>query len=115
MEWYLKVLKKYSVFSGRAHRKEYWMFILFNVIVGFCLGILEGLLGLASNGDQGVLGLIYNLAVFIPGLAVGVRRMHDIDRSGWWILFPIVNLVFAIKKGTVGPNKFGPDPKTNEQ
>ncbi len=111
MQWYLRVWKKYAVFSGRAHRTEYWMFVLFNVIVSFCIGIIEGLLGIAQNTDQSILGNIYALAVLIPSIAVGVRRMHDIDRSGWWLLLPIVNLVFAATKGTEGENRFGPPPK----
>ena len=87
------------------------MFVLFNVIVSFCIGIIEGLLGIAQNTDQSILGNIYALAVLIPSIAVGVRRMHDIDRSGWWLLLPIVNLVFAATKGTEGENRFGPPPK----
>ncbi len=111
MKWYLKVWKKYAVFSGRAHRTEYWMFALFNFIIAFVLGILEGILGIATDTDQSVLATIYQLAILIPSIAVGVRRMHDIDRSGWWLLVPIVNLVFSITKGTEGENRFGPAPK----
>ena len=115
MDWYVKVLKNYAVFNGRARRKEYWMFVLFNLIISFCLGILEGILGLASNTDQSILGTIYSLAVLIPSIAVGIRRMHDVDRSGWWIICPIVNLVFAVTDGTTGPNQYGPDPKASER
>ena len=109
MNWYLGVLKKYAVFSGRARRKEYWMFFLFNMIIAFVLGFVEGLMGGPGN-----VGNIYSLAVLVPGIAVGVRRMHDTDHSGWWLLLPIVNLVFACTEGTKGENRFGGDPKATE-
>jgi uncharacterized membrane protein YhaH (DUF805 family) len=109
MNWYLAVLRKYAVFNGRARRKEYWMFVLFNVIIAFVLGFVLGLAG-AGDGGQVIIN-IYSLAVLIPSIAVGVRRMHDTDHSGWWILLPIVNLVFACTEGTPGPNRFGPNPK----
>lgn len=111
MKWYIKVLKKYAVFSGRAHRTEYWMFVLFNVIIGFILGIIEGILGIGTNTDQSVLSLIYQLAILIPSIAVGVRRMHDTNHSGWWLLVPIVNFIFAITEGTKEENRFGSVPK----
>lgn len=110
MGWYLAVLKKYAVFSGRARRKEYWMFVLFNLVFSFLLGFTDGLLGLIGESGYGLLSSIYSLAVLIPSIAAGVRRMHDTDHSGWWLLFPIVNLLFAVRDGT-GPNRFGPDPK----
>lgn len=109
MEWYLGVLKKYAEFSGRARRKEYWMFVLFNTIICFVLGFIAGLAG--PHSGLGVLVNIYQLAVLIPSIAVGVRRMHDTDHSGWWIIVPIVNLVFACTEGTTGDNRFGYDPK----
>jgi uncharacterized membrane protein YhaH (DUF805 family) len=108
MEWYLRVLQMYTVFEGRARRTEYWMFFLFNLIIGFVLGFIEGVVG-----GPGVLGIIYSLAVLIPAIAVGVRRMHDTNHSGWWILFPIVNLIFALTDGTKGDNRFGSDPKAS--
>jgi uncharacterized membrane protein YhaH (DUF805 family) len=113
MNWYLAVLKKYAVFSGRARRKEYWMFVLFNVIIAFCLGLVLGFTGAGVRG-QLIINL-YQLAILIPSIAVGVRRMHDSDHSGWWILLPIVNLVFACIDGTAGPNRFGPNPKQEPQ
>jgi uncharacterized membrane protein YhaH (DUF805 family) len=106
MNWYIEVLKKYAVFDGRARRKEYWMFFLFNFIIAFALGFFAGLAGLPAFVAQ-----IYSLAVLIPAIAVGIRRMHDTDHSGWWLLFPIVNLIFAVTEGTRGDNRFGPDPK----
>lgn len=110
MSWYLAVLKKYAVFSGRARRKEYWMFVLFNMIIAFVLGFVEGLVG-----SPGIISNIYSLAILIPAIAVGVRRMHDTDHSGWWLLFPIVNLVLACTEGTRSDNRFGVDPKAGVQ
>lgn len=111
MNWYLGVWKKYATFQGRARRKEYWMFYLFNVIFSFLLGFVDGTLGLTGDSGYGPLGGLYSLAVLIPAIAVGVRRMHDTGRSGWWLLVPFVNLVFAVSDGTQGANKYGPDPK----
>ncbi|NJL46768.1 MAG: DUF805 domain-containing protein [Leptolyngbyaceae cyanobacterium SM2_5_2] len=111
MKWYVQVLKKYAVFSGRAHRTEFWMFFLFNFIISFGLGLIEVILGEVTNTNQSVLSTIYSLAVLIPNLAVGVRRMHDTDHSGWWLIVPVVNLVFAVTKGTEGENRFGPPPQ----
>lgn len=112
MKWYLEVLKKYATISGRARRKEYWMFLLVNIIISFAVGFIFGLIGRVT-GHPGIaqLGQIYSLAVLIPGIAVGVRRMHDVGRSGWWFAVPVVNLVFACTRGTRGENQFGPDPK----
>lgn len=111
MSWYLGVLKKYAVFGGRARRKEYWMFILFNIIIAFVLGFVSGLLDVAPQTTH-ALGTIYQLGVLIPAIAVGVRRMHDTEHSGWWLLFPVVNLILAVREGQRGGNRFGPDPKT---
>jgi uncharacterized membrane protein YhaH (DUF805 family) len=105
MTWYIEVLKKYAIFQGRARRKEYWMFFLFNMIIAFALGFVGGML------KTRVLSSLYSLAVLVPAIAVGVRRMHDTDHSGWWLLLPIVNLVFACTDGTPGPNQYGPNPK----
>lgn len=114
MQWYLEVLKKYVEFKGRARRKEYWFFMLFNVIISFVLGVIDGVIGM----DIGILGAIYSLGVFLPSLAVTVRRLHDTDRSGWWILIglipligAIVLLVFMCLDGNRGDNRFGADPK----
>ena len=115
MNWYLEVLKKYGVFTGRARRKEYWMFFLINIIIAIGLGFIEGILGIALNTDRSVLATIYQLAVLIPTIAVSVRRMHDTDHSGWWLCVPIVNLIFALSEGTKGENRFGPDPKAMPQ
>ncbi len=119
MNWYLTVLKKYTVFSGRARRKEFWMFTLFNMIIAFILGALDGALGFAvSPANIGILGGIYSLAVLIPSIAVMTRRLHDINKSGWWqliIFVPfigvIVLIVFACLEGHPGENRFGANPK----
>jgi uncharacterized membrane protein YhaH (DUF805 family) len=119
MNWYLEVLKKYAVFNGRARRKEYWMFLLFNILISIVLGIVDVTLGLmVADGAIGMLGLIYGLAVLLPGIGVAIRRLHDTNRSGWWLLIAfipfigvIVLLVFMVLPGTVGSNDHGPDPK----
>ncbi|MFC0676549.1 DUF805 domain-containing protein [Lysobacter korlensis] len=122
MDWYLKVLKQYFDFSGRARRKEYWMFLLFSVIVSIVLGIVDVMAGLTMlGGTMGTLGSIYALAIIIPSLAVGARRLHDIDRSGWWMLIgliPVIGFIVLIvwyaSEGTRGDNRFGADPKAGD-
>lgn len=112
MEWYLEVLKKYADFSGRARRKEYWMFTLVNFIIMVLLVILEGLLGIV-----GVISGLYSLAVLIPTIAVAVRRLHDTGRSGWWFLLVfiplagLILLVFFILSGDDEENDYGISPK----
>ena len=105
MNYYFEVLKKYAVFDGRARRKEYWMFVLFNFIIGFILGVIEGI----TKTDW--LTHIYQLAILIPSIAVGIRRMHDVNKSGWYLLIPIYNLILLIREGTKGDNKYGSEPK----
>ena len=116
MKWYLEVLKKYAVFQGRARRKEYWYFSLFNLIFILLLTWIDALSNSNPN-DVGPLPLIYLLAMLIPSLAVTVRRLHDINKSGWWILLyfipvlgDIVLFIFTVLKGTPGDNRYGPDP-----
>ena len=119
MNRYLKVLKQYADFSGRARRSEYWYFALFNVIFAICAMILDNVLGLAFAGiGYGPLYLIYALATFIPGVAVAVRRLHDVSKSGWMyfiILIPIIGaiwlLVLLFTESQQGENKWGPNPK----
>lgn len=114
MNWYIEVLKKYVVFSGRARRTEYWMFMLFSIIATIILNVLDAMLGLAP-----LLAFIYGLAVLLPSLAVGVRRLHDTNRSGWWMLLaliPLLNivlLVFMCFEGEQRENRFGADPKAS--
>ena len=119
MNWYLGVLKQYATFEGRARRKEYWYFVLFYVLVYLVLAAVDGLTG-TYNADAGVglLSGLYVLATFLPSLAVTVRRLHDTDRSGWWVLInvvPIIGgivlLVFMCLDSQPGANRFGPNPK----
>lgn len=121
MEWMLMPLKRYADFQGRSRRKEYWMFFLGYLIVAVLLGVIGGVFGSAGEGASGlflVLFGIFVLAIFIPALAVQVRRFHDQDRSGWFVLLNfipyvggLIVLVFMVLEGTRGPNRFGPDPK----
>ncbi len=118
MSWYLEVLKKYAVFSGRARRTEYWMFLLGNVVIALVLGVIEGIVGVALDSDLSLLSTVYSLAVLIPSLAVSVRRLHDTSRSGWWLLLglvPIIGvivlLVFMVQDSHPGDNQYGPNPK----
>jgi uncharacterized membrane protein YhaH (DUF805 family) len=120
MQWYLHVLRQYTVFTGRARRTEYWMFTLVSVIIAIVLAVLDNLLGLAVIPGTGVLGLIYSLAVLLPSLGVSIRRLHDTGRTGWWLLIGLIPLVGAIvlivflaTPGAVGSNSYGPDPKAS--
>ena len=114
MNWYISVLKQYAVFSGRARRTEYWMFVLCNVIVMLLLGMMDKLIG----GDNELISSIYSLAVLLPSLAVAARRLHDTDRSAWWLLLGLIPIIgtlvliyFMVCNGQQGPNRFGDDPK----
>lgn len=118
MHWYLEVLKKYAVFSGRARRKEYWMFVLINILVALLLGLIEGIAGIAPETTESVLATLYSLAVLLPSIAVGARRLHDTGRSGWWLLIGIVPLIgalvlliFFVQDSEPGANQYGPNPK----
>lgn len=108
MKWYLQVLKKYAVFNGRARRSEFWYFVLFNIIIQIILSIVGLQLGIPSVEN------IYSLAVLLPSVAVGVRRMHDINKSGWFYLIPFYNLYLCCLDGTAGENRYGRDPKRPE-
>jgi uncharacterized membrane protein YhaH (DUF805 family) len=110
MEWYIKVLKNYAGFDGRASRQEYWMFVLFNILISIGISIVSNVLRSITKTDQNILGLIYNLAVLVPSIAVAIRRMHDTGRSGWWSIVPIAGLIFAIEAGSPEANKYGPSP-----
>jgi len=109
---------KYATFSGRAPRSEFWWFFLFLLLGNILFSIIDGVIFGTIEGQQiTVLGAIFSLAVILPSIAVGVRRLHDKDMSGWWyllVLIPILGalvlLFFFVQKGTDGPNRFGPDP-----
>lgn len=119
MDWYLAVLKNYAQFSGRARRKEYWYFALFNLIFSGVLSFVDGLTGTWDpEYGVGLLSTIYSLAVLIPSIAVGVRRLHDTGRSAWWLLIlllpfigVIIFLVFMVLDSEVGDNQYGASPK----
>jgi len=120
MEWALLPLKRYAEFSGRSRRKEYWLFVLLLIPIYIAAMAIDFVIGLNTVvvGLYGPFYLLTALALLVPSIAVGVRRLHDIDKSGWWLLITlipligaIVLLVFACTAGTAGPNRFGPDPK----
>ena len=108
MNGYIETLKKYVVFSGRATRREFWMFVLINFVIGFVLSFVTGLID--PKGGLSIVGTIFQLATLLPSIAVGVRRMHDTNRPGWWIIVPIMDIIYAIQEGTKGDNTYGPDP-----
>ncbi len=122
MNWYLKCLRQYFDLEGRARRKEYWMFTLFNVIFAIVLRFLDDLFGtVSSDGRIGLFGGIYIIAVLIPSLAVSVRRLHDIGKSGWYYLIglipivgPLILLVWFCTEGERNSNGWGEDPKMGE-
>ena len=108
MEWYLKVVRdNYANFKGRASRQEYWMFYLFNALFAFTLSMIEGFTGIFGNNDESILANIYSLAVAIPSIAVGVRRMHDVGKSGWFLLIPIYNFILLVTDSESGENQYG--------
>lgn len=115
LEWYIKVLKNYVGFTGRARRKEYWMFFLINFIISLVLSALGKIDGIGSLFTA-LYGL-YNLAIFLPSIAVGVRRLHDIGKSGKWLLIALtcIGVIWLIvlfaTEGNRGENAYGPDPK----
>ena len=112
MQWFMEVLKKYAVFEGRARRSEYWYFFLFYILFYIGIVIIETMLGIAGpTGDGGILSWIYSLGMLVPSLAVAVRRVHDVGKSGWFILIPIYNFILMVTPGEVGENEYGPDPK----
>ena len=113
MEWYLGVFKKFAVFEGRSRRQEYWMFVLFNFIAMFVLSVVDGMI----FGTQLLSGL-YSLAVLVPAIALSVRRLHDIGKSGLWMLLALIPFlgwlalfVFSVMDSEPGSNAYGPNPK----
>lgn len=119
MSWFLAALKKYADFSGRAQRSEYWFFVLFYILIDILLIIVDRMTGSFSAGaGMGLLSGLFSLAMIIPSLAVSVRRLHDTDRSGWWLLIAlvpligaIVLLVFYVQDSQPDENRFGANPK----
>lgn len=119
MNWFIGALKKYATFSGRAQRAEYWYFILFYTLIYIGLAIIDSVTGtLSAETGMGLLSGIYSLAILLPSLAVGARRLHDIGKSGWWLLIGIIPLIgviiliiFLVKDSEPSENAYGPNPK----
>ena len=121
IDWAMRPLTKYANFSDRAPRAEYWWFYLLFMVVYLIATIVDSFIG-AVAGPYGILTIVISLGLLIPSLAAGVRRLHDTDRSGWWLLIvlipligAIVLLVFLVSEGTKGENRFGVDPYASEQ
>ena len=122
IDWALRPLTKYADFSDRAPRAEYWWFYLLTIVASLVAMIVDSVIGTGGTlGSYGILTLLVTLGLLIPSLAAGVRRLHDTDRSGWWLLIVlvplvgvIVLLVFFVFEGTRGDNRFGRDPYAAE-
>lgn len=115
MHWYLDVIRRYADFNGRANRPEFWWYQLINLIIYVAILLVVTVAVGYSTGR--IVASLYSLAVLLPGLGVGIRRLHDTDRSGWWIVIgiipvigAIVLIVFTASAGTPGPNRYGPSP-----
>ena len=119
MNWYLEVLRKYAVFKGRSRRKEYWYFILFSILISIVLAVIDTVTGtFSAEYRMGLLGSIYLLAILMPYIAVTVRRLHDQNGTGWWMLFflvpfygPIALVVLMLQDSNSGENRYGLNPK----
>ncbi|MBS1646551.1 MAG: DUF805 domain-containing protein [Bacteroidetes bacterium] len=99
-QYYLHVLKNYAQFDGRARRSEFWYYALFSLIISIILEIISP-----------TLDRVYAVATLVPSIAVGIRRMHDVNKSGWFILIPIYNIILYCTPGDAGSNEYGADPK----
>jgi len=121
MKWYFKVLTKYAVFAGRARRKEFWTFFLVNLLIIFSLRGIDILLGTWNRvSHSGLLSVIFEFAILIPTIAVSIRRLHDTNRTGWWILIHFIPLIgwipfyiFMGENSQPSENRYGPDPKAD--
>jgi uncharacterized membrane protein YhaH (DUF805 family) len=102
MHYFIEALREYATFDGRSGRKAFWMFILFNILISAAVGIVERMVGFRQG-----LSNLYSLVILVPSLAVSVRRMHDVGKSGWYILVPLYNLVLYCRKGDAGINQYG--------
>jgi uncharacterized membrane protein YhaH (DUF805 family) len=110
MEWMLLPYKRYFDFSGRSRRKEYWMFFLLSMIVNIVTNVLASVGGAVAM-IGGAISVVFFLGSIVPAVALAIRRAHDTDKSGWFMLIPIYNLVLAVTEGNKGSNRFGQDPK----
>lgn len=119
MDWYLKVINNYRDFNGRARRKEYWMFVLYNIMFSLVAMVLDNIFGIAWGSlGYGPLYTIYGLVIIIPNLAVLIRRLHDIGKSGWMLLVALIPFVgvfwllfLLVTDGVPGENQYGENPK----
>lgn len=126
-QWMTEPLRRYAEFSGRSRRKEYWWFALFGGLIGIVLSIVDLTLGgtdalanaLAGAG-VGPFGGLFALAMIVPNLAVSFRRLHDLDKSAWWVLLGLIPIIgglillfWFVQRGTIGSNRFGADPVTD--
>jgi uncharacterized membrane protein YhaH (DUF805 family) len=106
-----KCINNYANFNGRARRSEYWWFFLFTTLLSIVSTVIDTTMLGKGIEDIGIVNTIVSLAFLIPSIAVGVRRMHDVGKSGWFLLIPIYNLVLACTNGEAGSNEYGSDPK----
>lgn len=102
------VFKKFTDFNGRASRAEFWTFFLFNIILSYAITL--GLGAILGQVIASILNLIVSLVLLLPGIAVAIRRMHDVNKSGWYLLIPIYSLILALTEGDKSVNNYGPDP-----
>lgn len=116
MNYYLEVLKKYTVFTGRASRSEYWYFVLFNSLISLGVNIF---FGIAGDRMGAAFGMLYGLFVLLPSVGVSIRRLHDTNKNGWnllWPLLPIIGsiwlLILMVRDSDAVDNQYGPNPKT---
>lgn len=114
-QWYIKCIRQFADFKGRARRKEFWMFALVNFVVSLVITIVGSIIGTT------LLSTIYSLAILLPSLGVGVRRLHDVGKSGWYMLaslIPVIGwiwlLILAAQDSQPGDNQWGPNPKSEE-
>lgn len=113
-KWYMEALNKYVEFSGRSRRKELWTFVLVNLVISISLSVLDAIIGMGI----GFIGTLFSLAIFLPSIAVGVRRLHDIGKEGWWLLVGLIPLIgwivliyFYVQDSEPGSNVYGANPK----
>lgn len=107
---YIHSIKNYIEFDGRASRREFWNFMIFNWVIYFFLVLFEVFVGINPTGEDGVFSVLFSLFTIIPSISISVRRIHDTGREGWWILLPFINLILAFTKGDNGDNQYGEEP-----
>jgi uncharacterized membrane protein YhaH (DUF805 family) len=112
VEWYVDALAKYATFQGRARRKEYWYFLLFSFIINVGLIMIDSALGFFNDETSvGLFSGIYSIAILVPTISVGVRRLHDTNHSGWWLWIPIIPFIFTLLDTDPQHNKYGAPAK----